>query len=100
MENIELNNEPKCIICENFCEPEKRGFNMCPTCRQMLEGNLVMICFTCGNVQFISLSGPIIKKIDSLRKDFEVHDVYESIFIVYDSCPRCYIKNLGNVTIH
>jgi hypothetical protein len=96
----DLNNEPRCIICEVFCEPEERGFNLCPTCRRMLGGSLVMICLNCSNAQFISLSAPVIRKVDSLRKGFEVHDVYESIFVVYDSCPRCYREVPKNTTVH
>ena len=95
-----LQDEPRCIICENFCEPEHRGFHMCPTCRRMLDGYLVMICLVCGNVQFITLSGPVIKKIDTFREGFEVHDVYESVFIVYDSCPRCYNVTMKSTTTH
>jgi hypothetical protein len=96
----DLNNEPKCIICDTFCESEERGFNMCPTCRSMLAGKFIMICLTCSNAQFITLCGPVLKKIDSFRKDCEVHDVYESIIAVYDTCPRCYTKIIGKSTIH
>jgi hypothetical protein len=96
----DIRNEPKCIICETFCEAEERGFNMCPTCRRMLAGQFIMICLTCSNAQFITLSGPVLKKIDSFRKDCEVFDVYESIVAVYDTCPRCFTKILGKSTIH
>jgi hypothetical protein len=81
-----------CFICSSpskFLSKEK-GFSICGSCKSLIKDSVILYCISCNNLASMGSTPEILEKVLKLRDEgYEVIEIFDCFFIIYDSCPKC-----------